>query len=153
MKLSTYNKYTVFESLNFEHVSSARIQGLEDIYFKSSTILTLDAIASITINNFVNLRELQRLKLYNNKLTTVPTIFDKLVSLKKIYITNNIIRTLDFDIFSNLPSLKFLNLSNNSLHTFGTLKTFNNTAKLCYLNLSYNQLNEFNPRLTFCQNW
>lgn len=131
--------------------------------------LSFNEITYINDSNFRNLKNLRTLKLNNNKLTTVPKTFDSFESLKELDLSNNLIKTLDFDMstisknsnfFSNNTELIILNLSSNNLSDLHiscatSLKTLNvsdnrissahllGTSALEVLDLSKNNLTDF----------
>lgn len=78
--------------------------------------LSFNAITSIEDNNFINLRNLQQLKLDNNKLITIPMTLDRIVTLKELDISKNAIKTLDFleHVSERLPNLKRIVICDNA---------------------------------------
>ena len=89
---------------------------------------------------FDNLVNLKKLEISNIRLILLDRIFDNLVNLESLYLPNNKLTSLSEGIFDNLVKLEDIVLFNNKLTSLPK-GIFNNLVNLKYLNISHNKLN------------
>lgn len=89
------------------------------------------------ISRLVNLTELN---LSRNELSSFPEEIAKLYHLKKLYINQNIIKSIPDQVFSHLQHLEFLKLSTNRLSELPS--DINQCVSLTYVNVSNNYLKD-----------
>ncbi|KAJ8936680.1 hypothetical protein NQ318_023147 [Aromia moschata] len=116
-------------------------------YFTESITSKLQYI-DLSYNNIselgsalADLKNLKILHLEKNKLRKIEyKELKALESLEKVYLRNNLLESVDKNIFSNQKNLEYLDLSNNRLVYF----SLNVTPLLEHINLADNMLDMFN---------
>ena len=96
-------------------------------------------IVSISETSLTNLIKLQSLNLSVNKLTKIQNIFSNLQELKKLYLSNNQIKTIDDKAFEYLGSLKDLELQSNKIEHLQK-DIFKGTQQLISIDFSGNHI-------------
>ena len=82
-------------------------------------------------------RDLMKLDLNNNQITTIPNAICNLINLQYLYLSSNQITTIP-DAICNLTCLQTLSLANNQITTIPD--AIGNLTNLNTLYLSYNQI-------------
>ncbi|XP_071850728.1 uncharacterized protein [Apostichopus japonicus] len=127
----------------------AGLSNLRELSFINNGKLLLDNINS---TYFRNLTKLKNIYIYHNNIETLPTrIFQGVMSLENLYLSNNGIVDIG-NVFPNLTSVESLNLSHNRLVVVkdDTLRGF---SWLKTLNLSNNKISMFSLNiLQYLQN-
>lgn len=127
-----------------------------DHIFPPSNLSHLDLshneISSITDSVFQNFQNMQILDLSRNKLEVIhpnafqgiysPGEFMPLKSLKNLYLSHNLIKTLDKDQFDHVTKLEYLDLSYNPLEELNedVITAISELTSLKTLDLSYTHL-------------
>ncbi|CAL1546454.1 unnamed protein product [Lymnaea stagnalis] len=102
----------------------------------------------LEIPGFVNLKNLSKLVLAHNKITSVPPNIANFLNLEIIVLFNNAIEELPTTL-SSMPKLKILNVGMNRLSTLP--RGFGACPMLEVLDVTYNNLNENSlPANFFC---
>ena len=131
----------VLDLSNKEIASLEGLELLENPLTVNRLILRYNKLATLPAGIFDALVNLRGLHLSNNQLTTLPVgIFDALVNLEDgLYLHNNQLTTLPAGIFNTLVNLRELYLYNNQLTTLPAV-IFNALVNLRGLDLRDNQL-------------
>lgn len=82
---------------------------LQELDLKSNNIRTIEEIIS-----FQHLKRLTCLKLWHNKIITIPSSISQVKSLESLHLSHNKLESLPQALF-NLPKLRHLDLSHNSI--------------------------------------
>ena len=90
-------------------------EGLKYLTFLKTLDLSCNRLTQIDGNFFKGLKSLVTLNLSFNKISEVKNSFKDLNILQKLYLQDNRITDLDYNLFSDLNKLKILNLSNNQI--------------------------------------
>ena len=117
---------------------------LFDVYDATQTSLNLgfQNLITLPLAIFDNLIALTTLLLTNNAFAMVPPeIFDNLTALSSLDLSSNQIVTLPSGIFDNLTALNYLDLNSNQIVTLPS-GIFDNLTALNYLGLGNNYLTE-----------
>ncbi|KAG5847570.1 volume-regulated anion channel subunit LRRC8D [Anguilla anguilla] len=85
------------------------LTNLQELDLKSNIIRTVEEVIS-----FQHLKRLTCLKLWHNKIITLPVSISQVKSLESLYLSHNKLDSLPTSLFS-LPKLRYLDLSNNSI--------------------------------------
>ena len=80
--------------------------------------LNNNSLESLPEDAFEGLTSLEQLSLYNNSLGSLPAdVFDGLTALEVLWLDNNSLESLPEDVFDGLAALQELSLDNNSLES------------------------------------
>ncbi|PNF27713.1 hypothetical protein B7P43_G13760, partial [Cryptotermes secundus] len=86
-------------------------------------------------------KEIQRLILVNTQLEMLEAdVFDSVPNLLYLNMSINLLRKLDYNLFSNLKELRILDLTNNKLNSLHDERLFRSQIKLSQLLLANNEL-------------
>ncbi|CAG9800282.1 unnamed protein product [Chironomus riparius] len=137
-----FNRSTHVKAINFDRNI---ITFVPDNAFSDMNILHLvlsfNYIAEIHANAFMTLENsLEYLDLERNFLKTIPTAIYSLNKLRYLYLTSNMISSIE-----SLPaSLKVLSLSSNNFYHIPN-EVLINCTELSYLNMGYNRITSIKP--------
>ena len=114
----------VFEYLSVDGVLDLSNQGIRNLEFVPNFIWEDENIHTVILNN--------------NSLTEFPTKVMRLPNLERLYLNDNLIKTVDFkSIYIQNESLVVLEIANNDLFM---VENIGNLSKLRFLNLSNNRI-------------
>ncbi|KAJ8274240.1 hypothetical protein COCON_G00088650 [Conger conger] len=85
------------------------LSNLQELDLKSNVMRTVEEVIS-----FQHLKRLTCLKLWHNKIISLPISISLVKSLESLYLSHNKLESLPTSLF-NLPKLRHLDLSNNSI--------------------------------------
>ncbi|XP_061099086.1 volume-regulated anion channel subunit LRRC8D-like [Conger conger] len=85
------------------------LSNLQELDLKSNVMRTVEEVIS-----FQHLKRLTCLKLWHNKIISLPVSISLVKSLESLYLSHNKLESLPTSLF-NLPKLRHLDLSNNSI--------------------------------------
>lgn len=85
------------------------LTNLQELDLKSNNIRTIEEVIS-----FQHLKRLTCLKLWHNKIITIPPSICQVKNLESLYLSHNKLESLPASLFS-LPKLRYLDLSHNSI--------------------------------------
>ncbi|KAF5895320.1 volume-regulated anion channel subunit LRRC8D-like [Clarias magur] len=114
--LNSLKKMTSLRELALHHCDMERIPhaifsltNLQDLDLKSNIIHTIEEVIS-----FQHLKRLTCLKLWHNKIISIPQSISHVKSLESLYLCYNKLETLPAALFY-LPKLRYLDLGHNSI--------------------------------------
>lgn len=112
--------------------------------------LALNRIVDVETDALSRLDKLHSLYLYGNMLTTFEfswfTTSNIRSPLKRLYLNNNNIKTLQRNTFSIFPNITHIYLQFNQIGYIGN-NTFNNNRQLNTIDLSFNHLSNISPNI------
>ncbi|XP_041278331.1 transforming growth factor beta activator LRRC32-like isoform X1 [Onychostruthus taczanowskii] len=114
-KSSLYLSQLVYLDLSYNEIKSIPDEFFESMLSLHTLNLSKNCLQSFVISYDSALMSLTVLDLSYNALQTLLLDAGTLSNLKELYVQNNYLQTLQFDIFSNLPSLRLLNLQSNNI--------------------------------------
>lgn len=128
----TRNKIKFVDELGFGHKCGSTLQTIDLSY---NDIMSLPADSEI-----LHLRRLTQLFLQNNKISELPAdVFNDLLSLKLVNLSDNGITYLPDGLFHNSREIREIYMQNNELETLPK-RIFNRLEQLLVLDLSANKL-------------
>ncbi|XP_010891777.1 volume-regulated anion channel subunit LRRC8D [Esox lucius] len=114
--LNSLKKMTNLSDLELHNCELERIPhaifsltNLQELDLKSNNIRTIEEVIS-----FQHLKRLTCLKLWHNKIITIPTSISQVKSLESLFLSHNKLETLPPVLF-HLPKLRHLDVSHNSI--------------------------------------
>ncbi|XP_025953749.2 transforming growth factor beta activator LRRC32 isoform X2 [Dromaius novaehollandiae] len=114
-KSSLYLSQLVYLDLSYNEIKSIPNEFFESMLSLHTLNLSKNCLQTFTVTYDNTLISLTILDLSYNALQNLFLDAGTLSNLKELYIQNNHLQTLQFDIFSRLPSLKLLNLQSNNI--------------------------------------
>ncbi|CAG5119727.1 unnamed protein product, partial [Candidula unifasciata] len=132
---SQHLSYLSLDSVGLTRMANlSNLTSLKGIYLSDNMITDIPAgLLPISITS---------LRLYNNSLSSVPTVIANLSMLSELELTNNVITHIEPNSFPS--SMTRLELGRNKL-TIITNSTFRNLNLLSYLDVSYNPISTISP--------
>ncbi|CAH0399874.1 unnamed protein product [Chilo suppressalis] len=128
----TQNKIKFVDELGFGHKCGSTLQMIDLSY---NDIMSLPADSEI-----LHLRRLTQLFLQNNKISELPgDVFNDLLSLKVVNLSDNAINYLPEGLFYNTREIREIYMQNNELEALPK-RIFNRLEQLLVLDLSANKL-------------
>lgn len=114
--LNSLKKMTSLRELELHHCDLERIPdavfnltNLHDLDMKSNNIRTIEEVF-----RFQHLKRLTCLKLWHNKIVSIPSTINLVKNLESLYLSYNKLDSLPAALF-NLPKLRYLDLGNNTI--------------------------------------
>jgi Leucine-rich repeat (LRR) protein len=133
-------------SLTVLDLSANRLTRLtDDLFVELPALVTLilsgNKIQTVAAGAFDSLRQLHTLRLEDNNLGHVPSaaLAPLAASLRSLYLSKNLIETLEDGTFRHLARLRFLGLNDNAIDRVDPL-AFDTLVSLDALDLSFNRL-------------
>ncbi|XP_062367790.1 transforming growth factor beta activator LRRC32-like [Cinclus cinclus] len=114
-KSSLYLSQLVYLDLSYNKIKSIPDEFFESMLSLHTLNLSKNCLQAFAVSYDSALITLTVLDLSYNVLQSLLLDAGALSNLKELYIQNNYLQTLQFDIFSNLPSLRLLNLQSNNI--------------------------------------
>uniref|UniRef100_A0A8B9QAX1 Leucine-rich repeat-containing protein 32 n=1 Tax=Apteryx owenii TaxID=8824 RepID=A0A8B9QAX1_APTOW len=114
-KSSLYLSQLIYLDLSYNEIKSIPNEFFESMLSLHTLNLSKNCLQTFAVTYDSTLISLTVLDLSYNALQNLFLDAGTLSNLKEIYIQNNHLQTLQFDIFSRLPSLKLLNLQSNNI--------------------------------------
>ncbi|XP_013805770.1 transforming growth factor beta activator LRRC32 isoform X2 [Apteryx mantelli] len=114
-KSSLYLSQLIYLDLSYNEIKSIPNEFFESMLSLHTLNLSKNCLQTFAVTYDSTLVSLTVLDLSYNALQNLFLDAGTLSNLKEIYIQNNHLQTLQFDIFSRLPSLKLLNLQSNNI--------------------------------------
>ncbi|XP_048807531.1 transforming growth factor beta activator LRRC32 [Lagopus muta] len=105
----------VYLDLSYNEIKSIPDEFFESMMSLHTLNLSKNCLQTFEVTSDSTLVSLTVLDLSSNALQSLLLHADTLWNLKELYIQNNHLQTLQFDIFSRLPSLRWLNLQSNNI--------------------------------------
>ncbi|KAF4086348.1 hypothetical protein AMELA_G00105230 [Ameiurus melas] len=114
--LNSLKKMTSLRELELHHCDLERIPdavfnltNLHELDMKSNNIRTIEEVF-----RFQHLKRLTCLKLWHNKIVSIPSTINLVKNLESLYLSYNKLDSLPASLF-NLPKLRYLDLGNNTI--------------------------------------
>ncbi|KAM6290516.1 transforming growth factor beta activator LRRC32 isoform 1-T1 [Porphyrio hochstetteri] len=114
-KSSLYLSQLVYLDLSYNEIKSIPDEFFESMLSLHTLNLSKNCLQAFSVTYDSALISLTVLDLSYNALQNLLLDASPLSNLKELYIQNNHLQTLQFDIFSSLPSLRLLNLQSNNI--------------------------------------
>ncbi|XP_071429491.1 transforming growth factor beta activator LRRC32-like isoform X1 [Pithys albifrons albifrons] len=114
-KSSLYLSQLVYLDLSYNEIKSIPDEFFESMLSLHTLNLSKNCLQAFAVSYDSALSSLTVLDLSHNALQSLLLDAGALASLKELYIQNNHLQTLRFDIFSSLPSLSLLHLQSNNI--------------------------------------
>ncbi|XP_067995555.1 transforming growth factor beta activator LRRC32 isoform X1 [Melanerpes formicivorus] len=114
-KSSLYLPQLVYLDLSYNEIKSIPDDFFESMLSLHTLNLSKNCLQAFAVTYDSVLVSLTVLDLSYNALQSLLLDAGTLSNLKELYIQNNHLQTLQFDIFSSLPSLRLLNLQSNNI--------------------------------------
>ncbi|XP_072706987.1 transforming growth factor beta activator LRRC32 isoform X1 [Ciconia boyciana] len=114
-KSSLYLSQLVYLDLSYNEIKSIPDEFFESMLSLHTLNLSKNCLQAFAVPYDSALISLTVLDLSYNALQNLLLDAGTLSNLKELYIQNNHLQTLQFDIFSSLPSLRLLNLQSNNI--------------------------------------
>ncbi|XP_009081158.1 PREDICTED: leucine-rich repeat-containing protein 32 [Acanthisitta chloris] len=114
-KSSLYLAQLVYLDLSYNEIKSIPDDFFESMLSLHTLNLSKNCLQAFAVSYDSALISLTVLDLSHNALQNLLLDAGVLSNLKELYIQNNHLQTLQFDIFSRLPSLRLLNLQSNNI--------------------------------------
>ena len=116
-------------------LSNCSVRNLSGLFKYSRHLKRLhlnnNEVASLEVDDFANLTNLEDLNLSYNKLTQLPPgIFDKLLQLKRLFLDCNPLTTLPEKMFQKNPSVSSFSLSGKAC--YNRIESLNLTSRMFY---------------------
>uniref|UniRef100_A0A8B9CDX4 Leucine rich repeat containing 32 n=1 Tax=Anser brachyrhynchus TaxID=132585 RepID=A0A8B9CDX4_9AVES len=105
----------VYLDLSYNEIKSIPNEFFESMLSLHTLNLSKNCLQAFAVTYDSTLSSLTVLDLSYNSLQNLLLDAGTLSNLRELYIQNNHLQTLQFDIFSSLPSLKLLNLQSNNI--------------------------------------
>ncbi|XP_065585983.1 transforming growth factor beta activator LRRC32 isoform X2 [Cyrtonyx montezumae] len=105
----------VYLDLSYNEVKSIPDEFFESMLSLQTLNLSKNCLQTFEVTSDSTLISLTVLDLSYNALQSLLLHADTLLNLKELYLQNNHLQTLQFDIFSRLTSLRWLNLQSNNI--------------------------------------
>ncbi|KAK2513014.1 Lrrc32 [Columba guinea] len=112
---SLYLSHLVYLDLSYNEIKSIPNEFFESMLSLHILNLSRNCLQAFAITYDSALISLTVLDLSYNALQNLLLDVGTLSNLKELYVQNNHLQTLQFDIFSSLPSLRLLNLQSNNI--------------------------------------
>uniref|UniRef100_A0A8C3KBN3 Uncharacterized protein n=2 Tax=Calidris pygmaea TaxID=425635 RepID=A0A8C3KBN3_9CHAR len=114
-KSSLYLSQLVYLDLSYNEIKSIPDEFFESMLSLHTLNLSKNCLQAFAVSYDSTLISLTVLDLSYNALQNLVLDAGTLSNLKELYVQNNHLQTLQFDIFSSLPSLRLLNLQSNNI--------------------------------------